>query len=144
MKLLLGCGDEYREGWVHLDRYPGAHVDVVHDLEHVPWPFGFNAATHIEAVDVLEHLSDTVVFMNECWRILRSGGELLVQAVGWQSENLWRDPTHKRGFHPDTLRYFDPDSGWYRFGKLYTTRTWRVLEVQEENGNVITRLEPRK
>ena len=144
IKLLLGCGAEYRDGWVHLDRAAGAHVDVVHDLNVTPWPLGSGSAARIEALDVLEHLDSTVTFMDECWRILQAGGRLLVQAVGWQSENLWRDPTHKRGFHPDTLRYFDLDSEWYRYGRLYTTRTWRVLSVREENDNVITELEPRK
>jgi SAM-dependent methyltransferase len=144
MRILLGCGDEYREGWVHVDQVPLEHVDVVHDLNVYPWPFDCGTAERIEAIDVLEHLRNVVRFMNECWRILKPGGRLLVQAVGWQSENLWRDPTHLRGFHPDTLRYFDPDSEWHRFGKLYTTRTWRVLSVAEENGNVITELEPRK
>lgn len=144
MKILLGCGDEYREGWVHLDRTAGEQVDVVWDLDQTPWPLDSNAAERIEAIDVLEHLQDAVAFMDECWRILAPGGRLLVQAVGWQSENLWRDPTHRRGFHPDTLRYFDPDSPWHHFGKLYTVRTWRVLWVRETDGNVITELEPRK
>jgi len=145
MKILLGCGNERREGWVHVDRARRVHVDVVHDLDECPWPFGFDVAERIEAMDVLEHLQDTVAFMDECWRILKPGGRLLVQAVGWQSENLWRDPTHKRGFHPDTFRYFDPDSAWhYRFGCLYTERTWRVLRVREEQGNVIAEMEPRK
>jgi len=141
--LLLGCGDERREDWVHLDRHPGVGVDVVHDLEIVPWPLDSDFYTRIEAIDVVEHLGDTVAFMDECWRILRPGGRLLVQAVSWRSENLWRDPTHKRGFHADTLRYFDPDSDWFQFGHLYTDRYWRVLSVVDGD-NVVTELEPRK
>ena len=144
MKLLLGCGDQRRESWVHLDRHAWEHVDIGWDLDDTPWPLEDETAERIEAIDVLEHLADTVAFMDECWRLLKPGGRLLVQAVGWQSENLWRDPTHKRGFHPDTLRYFDPDSPWHRYGKLYTQRTWRVLSVREIDGNVITELEPRK
>ena len=40
VRLVLGCGDEQREGWVHLDRWRhSSHVDVVHDLNVMPWPF---------------------------------------------------------------------------------------------------------
>jgi hypothetical protein len=63
--------------------------------------------------------------------------------VSWRSENLWRDPTHRRGFHADTLRYFDPDSPWWRYGHLYTERPWRVLSV-EDGDNIVTVLSPRK
>ena len=95
LKVLLGCGNEVRPGWTHVDRVALDHVDVVHDLDVYPWPFGDNTAERIEAIDVLEHLNDTVAFIDECWRILRADGVLHVQAVGWQSENLWRDPTHR-------------------------------------------------
>lgn len=145
MLILLGCGHKFIPGWTHVDRVQSGHVDVVHDLDIVPWPFNDNVAEKVEAIDVLEHLSNVVVFMNECWRILRPNGVLVVQAVGWQSENLWRDPTHKRGFHEDTFRYFDPDSEWYRaYGDLYTPYVWKVHESWMIGGNVIARMEPRK
>jgi predicted SAM-dependent methyltransferase len=121
----------------------GADADVVHDLDTYPWPLEDESAERIEAIDVLEHLRDVVGFMDECWRVLRPDGTLLVQAVSWKSENLWRDPTHVRGFHADTLRYFDPESDWWRYGKLYTDRYWEVLHVVDGD-NVVTELRPRK
>lgn len=149
MKILLGCGDEHRNGWVHLDRIPHSpHVDVAHDLNVVPWPFEDGCAKRIEAIDVLEHLNDPVAFFDECWRILHPLGSLWVQTVHYQSENCWRDPTHRRGFHPDVFRYFDPDSPWHQtFGKFYTRRTWRVVDpiIHDRNtGNIMAKLEPRK
>jgi len=143
MKILLGCGAEFRTGWVHVDRCVGAQVDVVHDLDSLPWPFADHVATRIEAIDVLEHLTDTVAFMNECWRILHPDGTLFVQAVGWQSENLWRDPTHKRGFHPDTFRYFDPSSPWHQaYGRFYTPYRWQVMSVGMRDDNVVAEMRP--
>lgn len=145
LRILLGCGNDVRPGWVNVDRVALEYVDVVHDLDVHPWPFDDNTTTHIDAIDVLEHLGDTVAFMDECWRILRTDGVLYVQAVGWQSENLWRDPTHKRGFHVDTFRYFDPESPWYQqYGHLYTSRTWRVLSSAMRDGNVVAEMQPRK
>jgi SAM-dependent methyltransferase len=145
LKLLLGCGEDDRPGWVHVDRVALPHVNVIHDLDVYPWPFADNAVEYIEALDVLEHLNDTVAFMDECWRILSPSGTLYVQAVGWQSENLWRDPTHKRGFHPETFAYFDPDSPWcQQYGHLYTRRTWKVLYSELQFDNVVAKMQPRK
>lgn len=143
--ILLGCGHEMRPGWIHVDRVKLAHVDIVHNLNLAPWPFADDVAERIEAIDVIEHLYDTVTFMDECWRVLKPSGLLFVQAVGWQSENLWRDPTHKRGFHPDTFSYFDPASPWQQqYGHLYTERTWKVLQSGVRDGNVLATLMPRK
>lgn len=144
LMISLGCGDVWRDGWVHVDRVRhGDHVDVVHDLDVVPWPFEDDSAQRIEALDVLEHLDDPVAFFDECWRILAPGGVLAVRAVGYTSENVWRDPTHRRAFHPDTFRYFDPVSEWWRYGRLYTKRPWRVIRVQDGE-NIEAEMTPRK
>jgi hypothetical protein len=45
MKILLGCGDEVREGWVHHDLWRHSpHVQVVHDLAERPWPWPNSSA----------------------------------------------------------------------------------------------------
>lgn len=145
MKLLLGCGNERRNGWVRVDRSLMAAPDVRHDLNVVPWPFDDGCADEIEANDLLEHLDDVVRFMDECWRVLVPWGRVHIQAVSWTSENLWRDPTHKRGFHVDTFRYFDPTSVWYiRYGRLYTGRLWRLVDVHDDGDAVRAELEPMK
>ena len=129
MKILLGCGDENRPGWAHHDRRRHSpHVDVAHDLELRPWPWANEVAERIEALDVLEHLADTVAFMDECWRILAPGGRLVVRVPHWQHVDAWIDPTHKRAFHPDTFSYFDPSmEQGQRFGRFYTDRAWRLV-----------------
>jgi SAM-dependent methyltransferase len=128
-----------------VDRCPLAHVDVVHDLNVVPWPFEDSSVEHIMAIDLVEHLDDVVAFMDECWRILMPGGTLSIQAVSWQSENLWRDPTHKRGFHQDTFLYFDPRTDWGdRYGRLYTQFHWRVVCVDDDGDSVRAEMMPRK
>jgi len=138
VKLLLGCGDEVRMGWVHHDREKHSqHVDVAHDLEVRPWPFPSNAAARIVALDVLEHLWDTVAFFDECHRILQPGGYLKVRVPHWQGENAWKDPTHRRAFHPEVFSYFDPETNWgTMFGKFYTKLVWRLVYVFEDGERI--------
>ena len=145
IKLLLGCGDERREGWVHQDRRARPGVDVVHDLETRPWPWADSSASHIEAIDLLEHLDDVVGFMDECWRVLEPGGTLFVRAVHAESKNLWLDPTHKRGFIQETFDYFDPERPWgAKYGHLYTERGWRLVECRDVGHAIEATLTPRK
>jgi SAM-dependent methyltransferase len=144
-KLLLGCGAEVREGWVHHDRIAHSpHVDVAFDLEVVPWPLADESMECIEARHVVEHLSNTVRFVDECWRVLRPGGRLVVVVPHWQSENAWRDPTHLRAFHRDTFTYFDPDLfNGKHFGHLYTQYAWSVWKVVETGDEIVTVMEKR-
>jgi SAM-dependent methyltransferase len=144
-RLLLGCGEERRAGWVHLDFSPRAAADVVHDLNVYPWPFEDGAFSEIEALDVLEHLDGVVPFMDECWRILRPGGRLTVRVPHYMDQNAWRDPTHKRAFHPDVFAYFDMRTQWgQRYGRLYTSRWWKMLEQRTVGGNITAVMEPVK
>jgi len=145
MRLLLGCGDERRDGWERVDRSPRAAPDVVHDLDVVPWPFEDDSVEEVEANDVLEHLADVVRFMDECWRVLVPGGRLRIKAVSWRSENLWRDPTHRRGFHVDTFGYFDPSQSWgQKYGKFYSDRQWRLLLALDDGDAVRAEMVPIK
>jgi len=144
MKLLLGCGEERREGWTRVDVCPEVQPDVVLDLEVRPWPWESGSAEQIVAMDVLEHLDDVVGFMDECWRVLRPGGTLTVRVPDWQSLNAWGDPTHKRAFTRTTFTYFDPRSDFgRRYGLLYTRRSWH-LEAQSLGDNITAIMTPVK
>lgn len=46
MKLNLGCGSDYRQGYINVDRISGV-ADVIHDLNEFPYPWPDNAADEI-------------------------------------------------------------------------------------------------
>lgn len=81
MKLNIGCGEYYAQGWTNVDRTKipeGPQPDVIafaHDL-----PFRKSAATHIYAGHVLEHieLADVPATLDEFKRVLRKAGQLMV------------------------------------------------------------------
>ena len=57
MKLNLGCGNDIKEGWVNMDYIGAEGVDVVHNLNRLPYPFPDNTFDSILASHVLEHLA---------------------------------------------------------------------------------------
>lgn len=102
MKLNLGCGSQIVEGWINVDYALGARLMKVplfaainrrvrlfdmdwdrrvfiHDLKKkFPWSDG--SVDAIYSSHTLEHLSkaDGRHFLNECFRVLRSGGLIRV------------------------------------------------------------------
>ena len=67
IKLNLGCGSDYRRGYINADRVRG-RVDVVLDLNVLPYPFSDNTVDEILLRHVLEHVDDLRKVMDELWR----------------------------------------------------------------------------
>ena len=63
-----------------------SYIDVEHDLNEYPWPWGDETADAIYAKDVLEHLNNLVKSLEECWRILLMGGQLHLSMPHYKSE----------------------------------------------------------
>jgi predicted SAM-dependent methyltransferase len=79
VKLHLGCGKRYFEGWTHIDVQPGEHIDHVHDITTLPM-IGDGAADIVYASHVLEYFDLVEVdrVLQEWRRVLRVGGTLRV------------------------------------------------------------------
>ena len=126
-RLSLGCGHDVRPGWVNLDIAPLPGVDVVHDLDVFPWPFGEGAFDEIECIDVLEHLRALPRAMEEIHRLLAPGGRILIEGPHFTSYTVATDPTHRRAFAINTFEYFTERSflgrGYYfdfSFDRVHT------------------------
>lgn len=79
MKLNIGCGYNYLEGWLNLDAGPGSAADRLmpaHDLS-----FEDSSVSKIRAAQLVEHLGffKTRYFLSECWRALKPGGSLALE-----------------------------------------------------------------
>ena len=97
VKLNLGCGDDILEGWVNCDMYSD-NPDVMRvDLNKLPLPFKDESVDVILLKQVLEHLTvHPFEFINDCYRILKKDGELVVELPAF-SFGL----AHIRGFHKE-------------------------------------------
>ena len=112
-KLNLGCGHDVKAGWINLDSAPLPGVDVVHDIEKMPWPFKSESLDHISAIQVLEHVQYIPV-LREAHRVLRKGGTFEIEVPHFTSRNNWIDPTHKFSFSIRTFDFFIRNSRFER------------------------------
>ena len=145
MILNLGCGSCPLPGAVNHDRRRHAPwVDVVHDLDVYSWPWANNSFDRIQAIDVLEHLSDWVRFWDECHRILRPDGQVEVRVPRHDSPNVHLDPTHKRGYCTENFDFLDPETEWGRKATIYSPHSWRKVRVLEDGDNISATMAARK
>lgn len=128
--LNLGCGNKLVEGAVNHDRIQHRpEVDVAHDLNEMPWPWPDESFDLIVARAVFEHLDrDLVQSLDECWRLLRPGGELSIKLPYWDSDNSYQDPTHRWFFSLRALDQFDPATERGQQYGFYTERKWEIIK----------------
>lgn len=150
MKILnLGAGNRVIGDAVNHDVVKHRpEIAVVWDLNNMPWPWPDNSFDQIVARAVLEHIRpDLVQSLNECWRILRPGGQLFVKLPYWESEISHEDPTHRWFFALRSLDQFDPDTERGREYAFYTPRKWRILEppvLNKARSSIIAKMQVRK
>ena len=117
VKYDLACGQNRQEGFTGIDVIAGPGVDIVHDLVNDrPWPIASDSADEIFCSHFVEHLYDLCSFMDECWRILKDGGTMILVHPYQTSTRAWQDPTHVRAINEVTWYYFSKE--WRELQKL--------------------------
>ena len=67
-KLDVGCGEKKREGFIGMDILPLKLVDIVHDMNDVPWPFNGNEFEKVrkglqdDSIDILCRYCDNLCY----------------------------------------------------------------------------------
>mgnify|MGYP001601928825 CR=1 FL=1 len=77
-KLNVGCGEDYKEGWINLDHRKNVKVDVRHDLNAFPYPFKDNEIAVCYVKNALAFLRDPIRVLKELSRITRKKGKIIV------------------------------------------------------------------
>jgi Methyltransferase domain len=114
-KLDIGCGERKQDGHIGIDISPCPGVDHVMDVRKYPWPIDDAVVDGIYTSHFFEHLDgpERVDFMNECWRVMKTGAQMVVIVPYWSSVRSIQDPYHK--FPPVAENSF-----------LYFVEHWRV------------------
>ncbi len=108
MKLNLGCGKDTKEEYLNIDIKEYRGVDMLYDLNDIPYPFDDNSVDEIRAIDILEHLDDPIAQLEEWWRICKPGARIKIQVPHYRNMDAYTDLTHKHFFTRKSLDYFDP------------------------------------
>ena len=146
-KISLGCGTEPEEGdeWLNVDIVKLDGIDVVYNLMNYPWTFAEdNSIEYIKAKDIIEHMAthlpdgrnSVIAFIEECHRILKTGGILFIQTPSWEADFFWIDPTHVRPFDKRSFDFFDDTTDFGRSTGFYSECQFKVTCVELENKNL--------
>jgi SAM-dependent methyltransferase len=129
----MGCGDSVREGFIGIDKDSYKGVQILQDLEITPYKdipndcCGLMIASHI-----VEHFKPWLLIniMNEWWRIMKVGGQLMIATPYAGSPMFWQDPTHTKGWIEATPEYFDPFAPMSgdNLYKVYKPKPWKILK----------------
>ncbi len=127
MRILdVGCGINKLPGSLGIDRNATTRADVLCDLDHFPYPFRDASFDKLQAIHVIEHVSDVIKTMEEFHRLLRPGGEALIVTPHYTDFSSFCDPTHRWHLTSFSLRYFTEKE--FGFG-YYSTARFEELSV---------------
>lgn len=126
--LNLGAGNRIIGGAVNHDLVRHRReIDVVHDLNELPWPWEDEAFDKVAALSVLEHLRQSLLeSMNEVWRITKPGGVAVVKLPHWKHNLSWEDLTHLHLVGPGIMDQLDPTTKRGHDYRFYTRRKWKI------------------
>jgi len=144
IRLDLGCGENKQPNWTGLDIRKVKGVDIVHDIQKIPYPLKANSCFQILMSHVWEHIEpkNRIKVMDELWRIMMPEGQLLISVPYYLSFGACQDPSHYPCPNEATFTYFD--SG-YPLYNIYKPKPWKLVRNDYQlNGNLEVILEARK
>jgi SAM-dependent methyltransferase len=111
----VGCGINKLAGSIGIDRNPASRADVLVDVDHIPYPFRDSSFDKLQAVHVIEHVSDVIRTMEEWHRLVRPGGEVFIVTPHYTDFSSFCDPTHRWHLNSFSLRYFGDDNAGFGY-----------------------------
>lgn len=135
--LNLGAGNKLIDGAVNHDQVKHRpEIDIVWDLNVLPWPWKDESFDFVVVRAVLEHLQMTLFqSMDECWRLLRPGGKVYLKIPYWRHDHSFADPSHYWQFSLETVHFFDPETRIGRAYQFYPHRKWKIIKGPRLNNS---------
>ena len=116
MRILdVGCGINKLPGAIGIDRNPASRADVLVDVDRLPYPFRDASFDRLQAIHVIEHVSDVIATVEEWRRLVRRGGEVFIVTPHYTDFSSFCDPTHRWHLTSFSLRYFGENHGGFGY-----------------------------
>ena len=115
----LACGSKKQKGYLGVDIDPKTKADIIWDLNKYPWEFAKdNSTNNIFCSHYIQHLQgkDFYNFFDECYRILKPGGQMYVVAPYYTSIRAIQDAFHKTSISEHTFAYLTKN--WRKTNRL--------------------------
>jgi len=111
MKLNLGCGNDYRSGWVNVDSNTNVKCDAVIKLGDHILPINDNSVEEVLMCNSLEHIKDFWRFIDDLYRVCKDGAKIHIIVP-----------------HYSTATAFSPQHYTY-----WTVGSWFTMDVSASN-----------
>ena len=122
----VGCGINKLAGSIGIDRNARSKADVLCDLDHFPFPFRDSSFTRLQAIHVIEHVSDVMRTMEEFHRLVVPGGTIFLATPHYTDFSSFCDPTHRWHLNSFSFRYFGQDNAGYGYYSAVRLREKKV------------------
>lgn len=122
-KLNLGCGGDYRPGYVNVDNNGRYRLDVRHDLDVYPYPFEDGRFREIVASHVIEHLDSPLAFLAELYRIAANGALVRISCPHFSCN--WIHPGHRSAVSSKIFDFLDQNNS-----ECYSRVDFRVEKIE--------------
>jgi SAM-dependent methyltransferase len=108
-----------QEGAVSMWDTPREGEGIIHAITDYPWPFVAEVFDRVFCFHRIERVPpwEVMSVMNECWRVLRPKGALILSVAYAGSPSCRQDPTFVKGWTENTAKYF-----------AYTEPAWQIYK----------------
>lgn len=142
MKLNIGCGRDYKEGWWNCDISKEVKAERHLDIRKDMLPQANATVDEVYISGVLEQILETeqlIFAMNECHRVLRKDGIMTVVVPNAKFAIAHQDPMDVRKFTRETFPYFIDGMRQYElYGSVYGFKGWASFDIQENERHILT------
>ena len=104
--LHIGSGKQKFEGASSLDIDKSLSPDIAWDMNVFPWPIDDKSFDEVIAINILEHVEDLVLVLNEIYRILKPSGKFYILVPHFSNYAAYVDPTHRQHLSYFSFDYF--------------------------------------
>ncbi len=107
LSLDLGCGaKKFSPSAIGIDLSENPEVDIIGDVFDVLAEIPHSAISKIYSSHFFEHVEDIPRLLNECIRVLKSGGTIDIVVPHHSNPFFYSDPTHKSFYGLYTFAYY--------------------------------------
>jgi len=129
IKVNLGCGKDYRTGWINVDFNPNVRADIYADFNN-DLPFKNDEVDYILLDGVLEHITPEryLRFIEELHRVCKSGAIIDIYVPHYSGMHAFKHPTHYKYFGIGSFDVFRPEELWN--GERYSQVRFNLIKEE--------------